>query len=108
MERVRTYCRICEAARGLVAEVEADEITRLLPDEDHPVTRGYACVEGPAMLDVHRDPDRLARPQAREGGRGANVNALAADGPAALEALSGMVRYSGIEVEVRPLASPRD
>jgi hypothetical protein len=32
-----------------------------------------------------------------------NVNLLAADGPAALEPLSGMVRYNGIEVDVKAL-----
>jgi formate dehydrogenase len=67
---VRTYCRICEAACGLTAHVENGEVRELLPDPDHPVSRGYACVKGPAMLDVHRDPDRLARPERRgPGGR---------------------------------------
>src|SRR5262245_12966543 len=67
MERVRTYCRICEAACGMVADVDGGAIVRLSPDVEHPVTRGYACVKGPAMLDVHRDPDRLARPERRDG-----------------------------------------
>jgi formate dehydrogenase len=40
---------------------------------------------------------------AREGERGANANLLAADGPAALERLSGMARFNGIEVELRPV-----
>ena len=65
MAQIRTYCRICEAACGLTADVENGELVRLSPDRDHPVTRGYACVKGPAMLDVHRDPDRLARPERR-------------------------------------------
>lgn len=69
MTRVRTYCRICEAACGLVAEVEGGEVRRLAPDAAHPVTRGYACVKGPAMLDVHRDPDRLDWPERRRGDR---------------------------------------
>jgi formate dehydrogenase len=67
MERVRTYCRICEAACGLIADVDAGEVVRLAPDAAHPVTRGYACVKGPAMLDVHRDPDRLMTPERRRG-----------------------------------------
>jgi formate dehydrogenase len=40
---------------------------------------------------------------AREGQSGVNVNLLAADGPAALEPLSGMARFNGIEVEVAPV-----
>jgi anaerobic selenocysteine-containing dehydrogenase len=63
--QVRTYCRICEATCGLVAEVEGGEVRRLAPDPNHPVSRGYACIKGPAMLEVHRDPDRLNRPERR-------------------------------------------
>lgn len=71
-ETQKTYCRICEAACGLVADVRVTddgggrrEVVRLRPDAEHPVTRGYACVKGPAMVDVHRDPDRLSRPERR-------------------------------------------
>jgi hypothetical protein len=49
----------------------------------------------------HRD-NAGWRTAARAGETGVNVNALAADGPAALEPLSGMARFNGIEVEVRP------
>jgi len=63
--QVRTYCRICEAACGMVAELEGGEVRRLTPDPEHPVSRGYACIKGPAMLDVHRDPDRLSHPERR-------------------------------------------
>ena len=176
-------------------------MAHLSHDAGHPVSRGYACVKGPAFLEVHRDPGRLARPQRRDGARwhdldwptatreigeclrairalngphavavyignptaffvgpervrhrllgrarragaleveaehddalmpgtvslphgwghtanagwrtaardgeaGVNVNTLAADGPAALEPISGMARLTGIEVEVAPV-----
>jgi anaerobic selenocysteine-containing dehydrogenase len=67
---VRTFCRVCEPACGLVAHVQTsgvgeDEITRLTPDRDNPVSKGFACHKGLAALDIHRDPDRLAHPQRR-------------------------------------------
>jgi formate dehydrogenase len=40
--------------------------------------------------------------------RGVNVNLLAADGPDALERVSGMAHLTGIPVEVRPAAGPHD
>jgi anaerobic selenocysteine-containing dehydrogenase len=40
--------------------------------------------------------------------RGVNVNLLAADGPDALERVSGMAHLTGIPVEVRPAAGPQD
>ena len=60
---VRTFCRVCEPSCGLVATVQDGEIAKLAPDREHPVTRGFACHKGLASLDIHRDPDRLARPQ---------------------------------------------
>jgi anaerobic selenocysteine-containing dehydrogenase len=68
--QVRTFCRVCEPACGLVAEVEAGEIRRLQPDREHPVSRGFACHKGLATLDIHRDPDRLGHPQRRVAGGG--------------------------------------
>ena len=38
-----TFCRVCEPSCALIAEVENDEIISLLPDRDHPVTKGFAC-----------------------------------------------------------------
>jgi formate dehydrogenase len=40
--------------------------------------------------------------------RGVNVNLLAADGPDALEPVSGMAHLSGFVVDVRPAAGPQD
>jgi formate dehydrogenase len=51
-----------------VATVEGGEIVELRPDREHPVTRGFACNKGLAALDIHRDPDRLDRPQRRVNG----------------------------------------
>lgn len=40
--------------------------------------------------------------------KGVNVNLLAADGPENLERVSGMAHLTGIAVDVRPAAGPRD
>src|SRR5437868_11171981 len=65
-ERV-TFCRICEAHCGLIATVEDGKVTRLRPDRDHPLSSGYACPKGIAMLDVQNDPDRVLAPLRRRG-----------------------------------------
>ncbi|MDA1077224.1 MAG: molybdopterin-dependent oxidoreductase, partial [Proteobacteria bacterium] len=59
-----TYCRICEPACGLIAEIDGKNIT-LSPDPDHPVHRGFACHKGLTFTEVHTDPDRLDYPQKR-------------------------------------------
>ncbi len=67
MSEVRTFCRVCEPACGLVAEVEEGRLTRVRPDKEHPISHGWACNKGIATFDVHRDPDRLSQPLRRAG-----------------------------------------
>jgi anaerobic selenocysteine-containing dehydrogenase len=62
---VTTFCRVCEPMCGMIATVEDGVLTRLRPDRDHPITKGFVCVKGPAGLDIHNDPDRLDVPLAR-------------------------------------------
>ena len=62
VEQKVSFCRICEAHCGMVATVEDDRITKLRPDPDHPLSQGYACPKGIAMLDVQNDPDRVLYP----------------------------------------------
>ena len=62
---VKTFCRVCEPACGLVAEVEGGRLARLMPDREHPVSKGYACHKGLFGVDIHHDPDRLNHPQRR-------------------------------------------
>ncbi|MEE4249558.1 MAG: molybdopterin-dependent oxidoreductase, partial [Alcanivoracaceae bacterium] len=60
-----TFCRVCEPSCGLLAEVENDTLVRLLPDRDHPVTKGFACHKGINYQGIHQDPDRLNVPMVR-------------------------------------------
>ena len=60
-----TYCRICEPLCGLVATVEDGKVTKLRPDDDNPLSKGFACPKGIAMTDVQNDPDRLLHPMRR-------------------------------------------
>ena len=60
-----TYCRICEANCGMVATVEDGRVTRMRPDPDHPLSRGYACPKGIAFPEIQDDPDRVTHPLRR-------------------------------------------
>lgn len=64
-EQKVTFCRICEASCGLLAEVEGRRVLRLTPDPDHVMSRGFACVKGTRYVDVHGSPDRLQTPLKR-------------------------------------------
>jgi anaerobic selenocysteine-containing dehydrogenase len=60
-----TYCRICEVTCGLVATVEDGRVTKLRPDPDHVVSRGYSCPKGLASHEITHDPDRILHPMKR-------------------------------------------
>ena len=65
-----TYCRICEVNCGLIATVEDGRVTKLRPDPDHVVSRGYSCPKGVAAHEVTHDPDRILHPMKRDGAAG--------------------------------------
>ncbi|MCX4243930.1 molybdopterin-containing oxidoreductase family protein [Paraliomyxa miuraensis] len=61
---MRTYCRICEAACGLIAEHdEHGQLVRLRPDREHPGSRGHVCAKGTRFLEVARHSERLLHPR---------------------------------------------
>ena len=66
---VATFCRVCEPACGLVATVDDGAIVDVRADDEHPVSKGFACAKGIAALDIHHDPDRLNHPMRRDGER---------------------------------------
>jgi hypothetical protein len=66
MKKLAT-CTTCEAACGIVVEVDGDRVTGVRGDPDDPMSRGYVCPKVVAMPDLHENPDRLSRPLVREG-----------------------------------------
>ena len=69
IEEISTFCRVCEASCGLIAEREDNVILRIRTDKSHPVTKGYACPKGIYTLDIHNDEDRLNYPLKRMNAR---------------------------------------
>ena len=60
-------CTLCEAACGIVVDVEEGRILGVRGDPDDPMSRGYVCPKVVGMQDLHEDPDRVRRPLVREG-----------------------------------------
>lgn len=62
-----TFCRICEASCGLVAEMEDGRIVEMRPNKDHIGTDGFACMKGLNQHKMYDSPDRLKYPLKRVG-----------------------------------------
>ena len=69
IERKTTFCRICEATCGLQVDVDVEQnrIVDIIPDSDHVVSKGYACVKGTRYASTQHSPDRLLNPIKRVG-----------------------------------------
>ncbi len=64
-----TFCRICEASCGLVAELDGNRIVDLKPNKQHIGTDGFACMKGLNQHHMYDSPDRLQYPLKRVGDR---------------------------------------
>ena len=64
-----TFCRICEASCGLVADLEGGRIVELRPHREHIGTDGFACMKGLNQHKMYDSPDRLQHPLKRVGDR---------------------------------------
>lgn len=67
---VPTYCRICEAGCGLIAELDGDRLIRVRPNTAHAHSRGFSCNKPQGLLELTYDPDRITTPMVRTGGPG--------------------------------------
>src|SRR4051794_21459591 len=68
-----TFCRICEALCGLEVTIDAGRITGIAPDPAHVATAGFACIKGLHQHELYASPDRLRRPERRDGQRWSQV-----------------------------------
>lgn len=64
---LRSFCRICAAACGILVDVDVENVTvlRVRGDAEHPISRGYTCAKGRALPQLHHREDRLSVPRLR-------------------------------------------
>ena len=70
VERVLTFCRVCEPSCGLVAEVQDGRIISVQGDPEHVSSHGHFCKKAMGAVEVTYDPDRVLRPLKRTGAPG--------------------------------------
>lgn len=69
LEHVSRTCPLCEAHCGVQIGVDRrrGEVVTVRGDEADPFSRGFLCPKAYGLKGLHEDPDRLRRPQIREG-----------------------------------------
>ncbi len=61
-------CPFCEATCGLELEVDTDNVVSVRGDDDDVFSEGFLCPKGPAIAELHADPDRLRQPMVKRDG----------------------------------------
>jgi len=64
-----SVCPYCGVGCGVEIEVENGKIVKILPQKDHPVSKGRLCIKGATLEKVVNHPDRLRYPMIRKGGK---------------------------------------
>jgi anaerobic selenocysteine-containing dehydrogenase len=64
-ETVPFSCNLCEAMCGLLLSVENNRVTAIRGNPEDVFSRGHICPKGPALRELHEDPDRLRTPVRR-------------------------------------------
>jgi formate dehydrogenase major subunit/formate dehydrogenase alpha subunit len=64
---VLTTCVYCGSGCGLNIQVLDGEIVGILPDKEHPISRGCLCIKGWNAASFVTHPDRLKAPLIRRG-----------------------------------------
>src|SRR5439155_21834018 len=60
-------CPLCEATCGLELRLEGRDIALVRGDREDVFSHGFLCPKGTALKQLESDPDRLRRPQVRQG-----------------------------------------
>ena len=55
----RTFCRFCHAICGIEVDVENGRAVAVRGDAAHPISQGYLCEKGKALIEQHEAPERL-------------------------------------------------
>lgn len=67
LQTKHTFCRICEASCGLLADVQDNKVVSIAPNKTHHGTLGFSCMKGLHQHKMYDSPDRLRYPLKRVG-----------------------------------------
>jgi anaerobic selenocysteine-containing dehydrogenase len=69
VREVKTYCRLCSGACGMIITLDDDgRPLKARGDPEHPMSQGYACIKGVQIPAIHHSPSRLLKPLKRTPG----------------------------------------
>jgi len=67
MKTVRSVCPYCGVGCGIEIQVENGKIIKIIPQKNHPLSKGKLCVKGVNLLELVNSSERLKYPLIRKG-----------------------------------------
>jgi anaerobic selenocysteine-containing dehydrogenase len=69
VKKIKTVCRNCHGACGVIAQVEDGKVIKVEGDPDSPISRGTMCTKGLAVTQLAYHPDRIIHPMKKANGK---------------------------------------
>ncbi len=67
VKKIRTACRSCHGACGVIAHVKDGKVIKVKGDPDSPISHGTLCSKGLAITQLAYHPDRILHPMKKVG-----------------------------------------
>lgn len=67
VKKIRTVCRSCHGACGVIAHVKDGKVIKVEGDPDSPISHGTMCSKGLAITQLAYHPDRIIHPMKKVG-----------------------------------------
>ena len=67
VKKIRTVCRSCHGACGVIAHVKDGKVIKVEGDPESPISHGTMCSKGLAITQLAYHPDRIVHPMKKAG-----------------------------------------
>jgi len=67
VKKVKTHCRSCHGACGVIAHVKDGKVIKVEGNPDSPISRGTLCTKGLSITQLAYHPDRIIYPMKKVG-----------------------------------------
>jgi anaerobic selenocysteine-containing dehydrogenase len=67
VKKMKTHCRSCHGACGVIAHVKDGKVIKVEGDPDSPISHGTLCSKGLAITQLAYHPDRILHPMKKVG-----------------------------------------
>jgi len=69
VKKIKTCCRSCHGACGVIAHVQDGKVIKVEGDPDNPISHGTICTKGLSITQLAYHPDRVIHPMKKAGGK---------------------------------------